>query len=412
MVGEVTFLLGAGFSKPFGGPLVFDLHDIVSEKPKMYFDMSSFEVRDYTLRDIYSNTQRFHDEKELPSTKEQIEFFTKYKSFLVAEYLKVKHSLPSYELVLGQMSRDTLLFDIYDNPDYTNYPRRNKIIELGDFIESKFETNSKYYNLIINCLDFLTLLVFHRIKESIDTEQVPEPLITEYIKKSTTNVNILSLNYDNIVEDLLLKNGIEYSDGFENEKWDISEFPIYKFNASSFEVDKVKLFKLHGSINYGFVGINTVGKYIETTTIRFNSKDMAEIKSELKAKEGYTFHNREFIIGSYNKAEKYFRRTFIDLFNIGISKLNLSDTLIVIGYSFQDIPINLIISNWLKKNVNNKMIVINGNYNGTEIPISNGRAIFNSHLKDQVIDTKRLLEEMDVNELIKINNRKVNNKIF
>ncbi len=223
--------------------------------------------------------------------------------------------------------------------------------------------------------------------------------MTEYIKKNDNRPNVLSLNYDKVVEDIFTKNNIEYTDGFESDYLDISEKPIYRFNSNIFDIGKVNLFKLHGSLDYGVVGKDTIGKYIDTTTVKFNSKDVAKLKAEFKGKEGYNFHIREFIIGSYNKSEKYFRRTFIDLFNIGISKLNLSDTLIVIGYSFQDVPINLIISNWLKKSEKKKMIVINGEFNGTEIPISSGRAIFRSHLKEQIIDTERLLEDMTVGEL-------------
>ena len=405
-MGDVTFLLGAGFSKPYGGPLVSELSDIVSEPPSKYYYSLGFEIRDYTATDRYGTITIKKADKTFCTDHEQIMFFEIYKSFLVSEYLNVFHNLPTYEMLLGQMSQDTFLFN---NTDYTNDSRKKIIISLGDFIESTLEINDRYHNLILNCIDFLTLLVFDRIQENIEIEKVPNPLLTEYIKKIDNRATILSLNYDKVVEDILTHNNIEYTDGFESEKWDISENPIYRFSADSFVEGKVNIFKLHGSLNYGVVGEDTVSGFINTTTVKFSSKDVAKLKAEFKGKreEGYNFHNREFIIGSFNKSERYFSRTFIDLFNIGIRKLNISETLIVIGYSFQDVPINLIISNWLKKNDKKKLIVINGEFNSTEIPVSSGRAIFKSHLNEQVIDTQCYLEEMTVGKLEDYINREI-----
>lgn len=398
-MGKVTFLLGAGFSKPFGGPLVSDLSEIVSETPSKYYYSLGFELRDYTTTERFRTITLKKENKTFCTDHEQIKFFENYKSFLVSEYLNVYHELPSYELLLGQMSKDTFLFDINGNLDYTNYPRKNKIIELGKFIISEVEINDRYNNLIVNCIDFLTLLVFDKIDISIDSSRISNPLLTEYIKGVSNRINILTLNYDNVVEDLLINNSIAFTDGFELEKWDISEFPIYRFKSDTFDNEKVNLFKLHGSLNYGFVGEDTVSGFISSTTVKFRKVDLDKLKTEFKQKNEFNFYEREFIIGNYNKSERYFRRTFIDLFSIGIRKLNVSDTLIVIGYSFQDVPINLIISNWLKKSKKKKIIVINGNFNGTEIPERSGSAIFRSHLKEQVINTGRYLEKMTVSAL-------------
>ncbi len=408
MIGEVTFLLGAGFSKPFGGPLVSDLHDIVSEKPSKHFDPLRFELKDFVSMVEDYNYDIMSEGKLRYNVFDLIDFYNGYRSFLVSEYLNVYNFLPSYELVLGQMGKDIQIFDSSSNLDYTNHSRKNKITELGDFIKSDVPINEKYHNLILHCIDLLTLLVFDRIQENIDIKKIPNPLLTEYIKK-INRATILSLNYDKVVEDILTHNNIEYTDGFESYKWNISENPIYRFSADSFDNAKVNVFKLHGSIDYGVVGKDTIGGFINTTTVKFNTEDVKALKADFKRKDGYRFYAREFIIGSYNKAEKYFRRTFIDLFNIGISKLNDSDALIVIGYSFQDDPINLIISNWLKKSKKKKMIVINGEFNGTEIPARSGSAVFRSHLKEQVINTQRYLENITVDELEGIINREIIN---
>jgi|GEM_PF-5164908 len=53
------------------------------------------------------------------------------------------------------------------------------------------------------------------------------------------------------------------------------------------------------------------------------------------------------------------------------------------------------------------MIVINGVFKGEEISVSSGRAIFRSHLKEQVIDTQCYSEEITVGNLEDYINREI-----
>ncbi len=167
MVGELTFLLGAGFSKAFGGPLVSELSDIVSEPPKKIIDPLKFELVDLaSLHDGY-NYNITSNNKLRYSVDDFISFFNIYKSLLVSEYLKVYYCLPSYEALIGQMTKDTLLFDpMNSNYDFNNELRKNNIIRLGNFIKSGVGFEEKYYNLILNCIDYITLLVFDRNKNN------------------------------------------------------------------------------------------------------------------------------------------------------------------------------------------------------------------------------------------------------
>ena len=78
-MGEVTFLLGAGFSKPFGGPLVSDLHDIVSEKPSKHFDPLRFELKDFVSMVEDYNYDIMSEGKLRYNVFDLIEFYNCYR---------------------------------------------------------------------------------------------------------------------------------------------------------------------------------------------------------------------------------------------------------------------------------------------------------------------------------------------
>lgn len=152
---------------------------------------------------------------------------------------------------------------------------------------------------------------------------------------------IFTLNHDLLVEQLLLKNCITYSDGFtdkneETRVWDKEAF-----------TDRFNLLKLHGSINWS----------------RFDTDDPYEKKVHI-----YKIPHRNssadspaIIVGSFNKLRDYSRSTFFDIQCLFSEFLNNCNRLVISGYSFGDQGINSKIINWLYCSRDKKIIVVHKN---------------------------------------------------
>jgi hypothetical protein len=172
------------------------------------------------------------------------------------------------------------------------------------------------------------------------------------------SMNIFTLNHDKILEQFLTKNGIQFTDGF-GEPID----NVRRWNPNLFESElyKIRLFKLHGSIdwfrlwpveggnwNNEFIGIPINWKFSRQFTKNQPSSILYE-KADGRPK---------ILVGTFNKMLNYLTDIFTALFCLFYYHLSNAQRLVICGYGFGDQGINTRIIQWFYSSPDHKITII------------------------------------------------------
>jgi hypothetical protein len=310
---NLSFLFGSGISRPAGFPDVTEITKNVLfgkdniplwnnyEREKIdrikkliqvivgdFKDHYSFRGRDINYEDIFYLIDSIH----------QDEFMT-YENPIV--YFYTKHFEQNHPELLAPI--DSLI------------PGNERMIDLAsyakNYISGKVECLLSKEPDRLNHLDFISDLVN-------DT--------------SIGNINIFNLNHDLLLEKYFNDIKLSFADGFNSQLiWD-----------GLFE-EKIKLLKLHGSIDW--FADNIVDPYKSNIHKNRNRDNDAPI----------------LLIGSFNKLHEYTRGLNFRLQVLFYNYLNESNYLVISGYGFADQGINSRIFDWLYSSKNNRIILIHNN---------------------------------------------------
>ena len=308
---SISFLFGAGISKPSGLPLAKDLTDAI-------LDNNEASIEQHHLN--------------------------------IINYIKDSLKTDNYEDIYS-VAKSLLLYcdDIYKNPAATIY--LNKLRE-------KIKNESTYgientCNAICNYID---KVVCEKLKINPNNIKGLDLLTQISENKSFKTVNIFTLNHDTILETILPD---KFSDGFKK-----LEEGIYIF-SNEWDNKKFRLHKLHGGIDWCPLYSNEQKKYIPGRFDLFREK--MDIKSSY-SKYGYEYQEdyAKILTGTAIKEFEYNFGIYVDLFNLFFSRLNESTRLFVSGYGWKDSAINLRVLDWLHRSPENKLILM---HNNKETPI-------------------------------------------
>jgi hypothetical protein len=168
------------------------------------------------------------------------------------------------------------------------------------------------------------------------------------------NVDIFTLNHDILVEQYLLQNNIQLTDGFDNP---VNEVRYWAPNLFEGNPLKIRLFKLHGSVNW----------------FRFRPRDGERESDAIGIPVSPDFwHTRDksgqwqtvldgrpvFLTGTFNKMLQYTSGIYAVLHYQMYRSLRCVQTLIGCGYGFGDKGINTMIGEWIDSSGDNQMVVI------------------------------------------------------
>ena len=171
--------------------------------------------------------------------------------------------------------------------------------------------------------------------------------IKDAINDEECKSNIVTLNHDRLLELYFENAGIEFCDGFAiNPKKKVKIFDPRCF----LDIDIPHLVKLHGSINWKAYG----GLTKHLTAIPLNGFE------EHKFIDGHGLLTNEIVIlaGTHNKLEDYSYSIFSDLITEFTRLLWSTDYVIICGYGFGDRGVNSRLSNWLRLDIKNQILVI------------------------------------------------------
>ena len=173
--------------------------------------------------------------------------------------------------------------------------------------------------------------------------------IKDAINDEECKSNIVTLNHDRLLELYFENVGIEFCDGFAiNSKEKVKIFDPRCF----LDIDNPQphLVKLHGSINWKAYG------GIKKHLVAIPLEDFEEYKFIYA--HGLLEDEIVILAGTHNKLEDYSYSIFSDLITEFTRLLWSTDYVIICGYGFGDRGINSRLSNWLRLDIKNQILVI------------------------------------------------------
>ncbi len=202
--------------------------------------------------------------------------------------------------------------------------------------------------------------------------------------KKLEELIIATLNHDLLIEQLMFDNDIEYVDGFGMPDGDVRFFEPGLYDKC---YSKVKLFKLHGSINwYRF------RKHENGATIDKYGCAASLDHQHCRNSKGQLFSNLDsvptFLTGSYNKMSDYGFGIFAKVHHKFFDELFRQDIIIMSGYGWNDRGINGRLFEWLLSSHQKRLILL---HNNPELEIKSKSKSAMWHRYDKLVEDGRLV---------------------
>src|SRR4030042_2280226 len=264
-----------------------------------------------------------------------IENLLRYIQVKIADYLQVKASEVNFEYILGT------LMELSKKEEYSIVP----FLGEGDILVKKLEKVISIQEVIDKLYALLRELLF--VRNPVDYLN-PLKTFLGVVKP----LDVFTLNYDISVETAFDNNGISYTTGFKRRKDSLPIWDASQFGKKSFDV---RIFKLHGSVNWGqnffypppplksepTVSASRATDYYLSyypERVEFNPFPIGPVKPPERQKGMVSIMN----FGT-RKELLYAESIFTLLFNHFLTALNRARLCIVCGYSFRDERINKIL---------------------------------------------------------------------
>jgi hypothetical protein len=331
---NISFLLGAGFSRLIGLPTASELSEYIASITAEY--LLIFDDLSIGLTNQNERIKPFYVNKDIHS-KYFLEFSIKFYKYQMG-------SFDNYEVFVD-------FFEHLKNDSYKSLKEFIKSFETVDNLDSICNDNSKS-----NALRYLENLIEGKL--TLRPEHLENlykyKFFTDFIYRTLQKniVNVFTLNHDLLVEFLssTLLYGIPLNDGFTLKD---SAYRAYNSNISLnqklhyFNSDfdsNFNLIKLHGSIDLVPINVNPKG---------FVKKPQGVSLNELNVFNGVNwindFSNEKslFLTGVTRKERFYKSDYFKTLLEVFKRKNKESNFLIIIGYSGLDKRINEVLQETL-----------------------------------------------------------------
>ncbi|MBI5677778.1 MAG: SIR2 family protein [Planctomycetes bacterium] len=169
-----------------------------------------------------------------------------------------------------------------------------------------------------------------------------------------SNIDIFSLNHDTVLEQSLSQNDIQVIDGFGLPQKNVRYWNPDLFDSRD---SKVRLFKLHGSVNWFRFRPDSGSWSDESIGIPLDL-DFWHTKSPQGQRQWPVGGRPMLLVGTFNKMLQYTSDIYADLHYQLYRSLRHAQQLVVCGYSFGDKGINTRIIEWIYSSSNQKITVV------------------------------------------------------
>lgn len=187
----------------------------------------------------------------------------------------------------------------------------------------------------------------------LELSRVPRPLehltcLVEAMRdQNFEGCDVFTLNHDLLIEKVLEGDGLQFVDGFGVPDGDVAWWKPEVFKQSS----RHYFLKLHGSIDWH----EYEGGLAKTlASDRYNAHTACGERLDPQARS-------RILVGTFNKIRDYSRPPFFDLQATFRQQMEKVDYLMVSGYSFGDKGVNAVLSEWMYKRTQSKLLVLHTN---------------------------------------------------
>jgi hypothetical protein len=347
---KLTLLLGSGISTPVGMPSTKEI------TKKVLFGEGIMRHPDGVYR--LGKPMYAHMGEPDEYVPRVVKFLNRLKVEIDLYYLYQTERFTNYEDLhyVADQIYDSETGN-YDNP--TVKPFIDKIITdiVPYLVDEENEIKPKWQlrDLAWEAMNYITDVVWHLLSREPTHIDLLNSIKDACLDDQVSDVDIFTLNHDTVLEQCLIPNGIKFIDGFgEPLKNEIRYWDPELFKKGDF---KVRLFKLHGSVNWFWFGASNGININESIGISLKT-DIQHTESP-QGKSQISISPRPLLlVGSFNKMLRYLSWIYADLYNLFLHSLCHTHRLVVCGYGFGDTGINLRISDWIKSSSDHRIIVI------------------------------------------------------
>jgi len=381
---RIAFLVGAGVSIPAELPSTREITErVLSGEDIMRHTNGNYDLGSAT----YTNLGI--PDKYVPKV---VSFLNKLKIEIDRYYLNQEDRFTNYEDIyyVASQIRDSESGD-YDNPAVQSLIDR--ILPLSIPLLVGNDQKWQLYTLAEEATNYIHDVVYHLLNKEPSRTDHLNCLIDAYRDKQMSHVDIFSLNHDTVIEKCLSEAGInvneQFTDGFGKPEDSVRYWKPDLFESESF---KVRLFKLHGSLNWFRFRPNGGDWSNESIVIPpdFVNTDMDLVGGR-----------PEMLVGTFNKIFQYTRGIYADIYCKFYRALPHSQQLVISGYGFGDKGINTRIAEWIYSSPDRKIILIHKN--PEELRASARGAISNKWgdwiKQNKLIILKKWIEETSWDEI-------------
>ncbi len=284
-------------------------------------------------------------------------FLNRLKVEIDLYYLYQAGRFTNYEdlYYVGSQIKDSKLEE-YDNPAVQ--PFIDKILpEIRPLLVGKKNEIRKewqLHELAGEATHYIRDIVWHLFaKEPSRTDHL-DSLKDVCLDGQLSSIDIFTLNHDTVLERCLSQNGIQVTDGFGEPLNNVRYWDPDLFETGS---SKVRLFKLHGSVNWfrfrprgGDWSNESIGIPLDW--------DFWHTKT-LQGQMQWPVDGRPmFLAGTFNKMLQYTSGIYTDLHYQFYRSLRHTQRLVVCGYGFADKGINTRIIEWIYSSSDHKITIV------------------------------------------------------
>lgn len=343
---KIAFLLGSGVSIPAEMPSTEDITEKVLSGEGIYHWPDS--------------TYRFAE----PSNKDEhvlrvVEFLNILKFDIDRYYQYNPERLTNYEdlYYMAAQIEDSESGN-FDNPAVQPlidkiFPEIKRILIGNKFRREEWRLIDLAHEATNYIEDVVRCLLFREPKSTEYLESLKDACLDRQFSK----IDIFTLNHDKVLEEFFSKNGIQFTDGFDEPVNDVRYWNPDLFETSC---SKVRLFKLHGSVNW-FRFRPDGGDWSNESIGIPLSKDIWYTKNPQGQMQLPVDGRPILLLGTFNKMLEYTSGIYTFLHCQFYHSLANTNRLVVCGYGFGDKGINNRIIEWIRLSSNRRILIIHPN---------------------------------------------------
>lgn len=359
---SIIFLFGAGVSIPAGTPNIKDITEAVISGNNVirYSDCTYCILKPdgytYLLNDMQSIKTPGYN-----MYREQVDRILKFINLIKIEIEKYYKNWPSRSI-----NYEDIYFAIdqfyncesgeYDNPAIKPFIEKYlpDIMPLLSGPYNYIDDRCEPYQLADEAMNYIRDIVWQKLALIPNNIDYLKTLFESCISDNQRQLEIFTLNHDMVIESALKKAEIKFCDGFSEPEGKMRYWDPTTFNSIE---SNVKLFKLHGSINWFRYRPDNGCRYNDYVGIPLDF-DIDHIKDSSGRFQMPLDGRPMILVGTFNKMLNYTYSLYSEMHFQFHRALRENNIIIISGYSFSDRGINTKIAECLYNSKRNKLIII------------------------------------------------------